>query len=1832
MNARISIRRCAVTWLLVYTQVLSIVPLGWGRSQPAPAVPEGRPAASATDVQSSALKGELYNAPGLPEALLSRNKTDSQAERMALKEAVEKFRQRARRDDLSALTGFLARYPESTWNVALLVNVGILYKRSGYFTRALTTMEDAWRLGKEEQGRVRDLVDLGLGELADLAARLGRRDRLTALFAEVQSRILTGRATELMAGAREGRWAMENTPHVAFLCGPLALSAVYRETNPQAELPDVIAQAKSGTNGTSLADLARLADASGFAYRIAKRHGNAPIPLPAVVHWRAGHFAAALKQSETTGEFRVVDPTFSGTLQLTAHAVDEESSGYFLIPGDTLPEGWSSVSLDEAKLVRGKGRCPNGDPRETRVYDKKCGTECEKGKKGTRKMPRYSFHALLASLNIVDTPVWFDSPVGESMDVTVTYNQREAGQPATILYPNLGPKWNCNLIAYIRDHDDMVWDRAHYQMPDGGYESYQPPATPSPLPSFPPPSTFYTFSTQEKSRSVLVQKPTGDISKNPSRAAYELTFADGSKEEFDYSVNQPNDANRRVFRTKRIDPQGNILTFNYSTVTIGLSSEVRLNNCQLFTGGNLVYQVTLTYVSATDNRIATVTITVGGQSRSARFDYSAVDGKLARITDAIGLESSFRYEGDFITELITPYGTTRFSKDPDNGLGANRWITATDPLGQKEALTYQVEIDPARLNELDVPSGGVATFKDGVPTRDEDGTDIIGIDETGSLMKYRNSFFWDKKAMASIGVLDYNQPDFNSAVNYHWLHADNTFNPPLTAAGVLESEKSPLESRVWYRYANQSVSYNYPGDPSHVDPVVQPTMVARIIDNGDSTTTQLHRYEYNSLGKVTRYTDPLGRITKFVYAANGLDLTEIRQIVGTDEQILAGMTYVSGDKHLVEDIYDASGQNTHFTYTAAGQLQTARNAKNATTTWNYNAVGFLTSVVSPDVAGAGLTVGQRTMTFAPDAFLRVQSATDGEGFTVSYQYDAADRITQVTFPDTTTELTVFDKLYPVLVKDRLNRWSLFAYDPLERLVLARDPLERTTLFEWCSCGELASLVDPQGRVTRWERDLQGRVTSKRLQDNEITTYSYEPRSGRLNSVTDAKKQTTVFAYYHDDNLKSVAYANAQIPTPPVTFQYDTRYNRLTNMEDGIGITRYTYNVVPTTRPSPAITGAGRLNQVNGPLNDDTVTYGYDALGQVNSRSIATIVTTMTYDELNRLKQTANPLGTFEYLYEGASPRRTTMTTFLPNQGTPFQTFVNAYFPNGDPQNKQRLESIWHKNAAGQNISKFTLAYDVTARITTATRELDPGLTGSFYRYQYSANDELTSAALTNGTPAAFTTGVKVFGFTYDSADNRTTEFLETVGTSPAVAHTFAYDSVNQLTKRTAGEKVHFKGNITEAGTLPVSVTVDGAAATMSGSPLRTFDADAVASADKPTVTVVARDQADNRRTNEFQVNAIVATGQDQSFNYDLNGNMIVMQTGSTRDLYEWDAADRLVAVERQVAGVRQFRSEMFYDGLGRRARIVEKNAAGNVTADKRFVWVGSTLAQERDAAGNVIKQYFQQGMKQGINGYYYTHDHLGSIREMTDSAGVIRARYDYDPYGRRSANQAGGTPVEADFGFTGHYLHMPSDLVLTYFRGYNTQLGRWLSRDPAGERFGLNLYAYVFNNPMLFVDPEGLWAGGIQYGGTAIATAAVATGAIGGGYFIGHGWGGYASGGASIGPFGIYSAPPLANPMPMGTDMNLSAGLFGGYGAGLWFSNAKCPADLEKTTRTYGINLGVPNPLGIDISFGLSLSLGNGIFHFSFDPPLPTAGPVGYAFGHGGGIGFYKQATATVTK
>ena len=162
-------------------------------------------------------------------------------------------------------------------------------------------------------------------------------------------------------------------------------------------------------------------------------------------------------------------------------------------------------------------------------------------------------------------------------------------------------------------------------------------------------------------------------------------------------------------------------------------------------------------------------------------------------------------------------------------------------------------------------------------------------------------------------------------------------------------------------------------------------------------------------------------------------------------------------------------------------------------------------------------------------------------------------------------------------------------------------------------------------------------------------------------------------------------------------------------------------------------------------------------------------------------------------------------------------------------------------------------------------------------------------------------------------------------------------------------------------------------------------------------------------------------------------------------------------------------------------------AAGKRASVRPSKW--QRTSQFRDATDAVTQRNFIQGQYVGTTAYFYTRDHLGSIREMFTGGGTVVARYDYDPYGR-STTVLGTTPT--DFNFTGLYRHSKSNLDLATYRPYDPDLGRWLNRDPIAETGGLNLYSYVYGNPTNKIDRDGLRSQGFSSASEAAKAGALA--------------------------------------------------------------------------------------------------------------------------------------------
>ncbi len=1520
-------------------------------------VPTVRPPSALPVFSGDPSDDEIFRARVFSEPLVPEHAPEP-GENQALAAAILDYAAAPLREDTAALEAFLAAHPDSAWRTALLSNLGTVYRRTGYFQRALATWQTAWREGQGvTEPKARALVDVALAGLAGLYARLGRQDELKALLESIDDRSIAGSASEALNSSRQALAIMRSQPDLAFRCGPLAVSAILRalkgESDPRVEA------SPSTSRGTSLLAMKDLAATAGLDLVAVRRNGDAAVPVPALVHWKAGHFGALVKKERDS--YLLQDPTFGDEMWVSASAVAAEASGAFLVRRTMVPKAWQPLPDNEASGIWGKGIGAGPEPSSP---GPKTNCNCPPGMAG------YALHKLQATISISDTPILYSVPYGPAINFTLTYDQGEQLQPQIFTYSNFGPKWKHSFMSFLEDDPNNPSQSVYYYIPGTGREA---------VVGFNPGTNEYA--PHYESRAIVVRTAT-----NPVR--YERRTADGSVQVFsqtDGAISFP----RRVFLTEIRDPQGNAAQLVYD------------GSMRLVAVVDAAGQVsTFAYDLLSDPlKITRITDPFG---RSADFTYSS-DGRLVSIRDVIGLTSSFTYQsGDFISELTTPYGTTRFRSDRVN---FPVWAEATDPVGGTERVEYQqVGSVPGVVNHQ-VPASMLPA----------------GMEGNNHHMDLGVGFYWDKLAYSPAN-------DRTRAEITNWA-----VGPTHLAVGIPRAIKKPLENPVWYEYAGSNLNNFYLGATA------QPSRIGRRLD---ATSSQIRQYEYNSVGRRTKEIDPLGRETISVYGNNnvpdavpatgrGLDLLQVKVKSGTIYDLLG--SYVYDSHHRQTSLTDAAGQVTAYTYNARGQIATVTTppragiSENRTTTYSYDTTSaLLTSVAGP---------GSATTTYTYDAAARLASVTNVDNYTVAYEYDAFDRPVTTRYPDGSFEQVEYEKLDPVRQRDRLGRFTHVFYDPMRRVVGVRDSQGRTTLKQWCACGALDQVVDANGNRTKWERDIQGRVTKEVRANATFKTFVYEGGSSRLKEVVDAKGQHIQYSYALDDKRTGTVFLNAEHPTPGITLSYVDPstgqadvHGWLRAMTDGTGTTVYNYRAIGSL-------GAGQVETMDGPLTNDTIGLAYDELGRIVSRTLDSVTTTWSYDELGRLATFSDRSDTFSYAYVGSTNR--VQSVSYPNGQTANYSYMPASL-------NLRLQTIHNKRPDASTLSKFEYTYDPTGNIQTWNQQKDSS-SPQEYVYEYDRANQLELATLRDVGGAI----VKRYRYDYDLSGNRSTEQIDNLVT------TTSFDAVNRMLTQVPGGLATFRGTTNEPAGVVVGPT---AAVTTAGNQ---FTGVATVGTVPTNVTVMATDPSGNSRTNTYQTSV---TGPTKLFAYDANGNLV----SDGLKTYEWDAEGKLLAT---VQGVQ--RSEFAYDGQGRRVRITEKTS-GSVASDKQYVWCQLSICQERDAISGVVTARFHMLGFNDANGnsFYYSYDHQVSVREVTNQAGALVTRYDYDPYGRSS--RVLGT-ADSPFGYASQFRHSPSNLWLAPFRVYDPTLGRWLSEDPLGIQGGLNLYAYVRGNPVNGVDPLGLF-------------------------------------------------------------------------------------------------------------------------------------------------------------
>ena len=219
-----------------------------------------------------------------------------------------------------------------------------------------------------------------------------------------------------------------------------------------------------------------------------------------------------------------------------------------------------------------------------------------------------------------------------------------------------------------------------------------------------------------------------------------------------------------------------------------------------------------------------------------------------------------------------------------------------------------------------------------------------------------------------------------------------------TVSGVLSSELHPGSDRIFYNYPRSAESIPFLGYRSFPS-----RWVARVVkDASGNNKTQATNYSYNNQANVISTIDPLGRATEIDRDSNGMNVLAVKRFTGgTSSVTVSSATFTGTPPHRPATVTDGAGQTTTFTYSpTTGQVLTITNPKSEVTTLTYETntssagYGRLLSITGA-VPG-----GDRTFTY--DSYGRVQTTTDSEGYTLTYDYDALDRLRTITYPDAST--------------------------------------------------------------------------------------------------------------------------------------------------------------------------------------------------------------------------------------------------------------------------------------------------------------------------------------------------------------------------------------------------------------------------------------------------------------------------------------------------------------------------------------------------------------------------------------------------------------------------------------------------------------------------------------------------------------------------------------------------------------------------------------------------------------------------------------------------------------
>ncbi|MGE4223712.1 MAG: cysteine peptidase family C39 domain-containing protein [Vicinamibacterales bacterium] len=409
---------------------------------------------------------------------------------------------------------------------------------------------------------------------------------LEARVKELEGYAISGSAGTKVEAAREGLWILLNAHEKAIFSGPTALNSLMDQVGtPNPTSRDLLKAYEPAHRGTTLEALGDLARRTGL--RVAARHVEraAEIPVPSVVHLRSDHYTTLIERRDGSYVFR--DPALGGMMVMGEAALDDEMSGFVLVPVSKGEVGRPVTDEEAATVVGhcapglpgsdepclencspdgpspGPGSGPNTGPgpapppppppppgggNTTNSPNTGSGPADTGGGEATARtaladwtvgpictgMPTYQIHLLSASTKLSDRPCTYVPPLGPPVSLQLRYASRSTRLPQVPAYGHVGPLWSHDWMSWVEDNNTSSgapysWENVVVR--GDTFEQYN----------------NYSGYTHWRSRATLVK-----VAHDPPR--YERRLPSGTVEVFTFPDRAANLPGRRVFLTQVIDP------------------------------------------------------------------------------------------------------------------------------------------------------------------------------------------------------------------------------------------------------------------------------------------------------------------------------------------------------------------------------------------------------------------------------------------------------------------------------------------------------------------------------------------------------------------------------------------------------------------------------------------------------------------------------------------------------------------------------------------------------------------------------------------------------------------------------------------------------------------------------------------------------------------------------------------------------------------------------------------------------------------------------------------------------------------------------------------------------------------------------------------------------------------------------------------------------------------------------------------------------------------------------------------------------------------------------